>query len=222
MDIFEIYYSKGNLHIKDGMEAYMRNQFKFLGIKTPERRALSKEFIQDKKADKNIDWDFIFRAYGKEEREFKYLAIDYLKACQKNLQVEEIDYLKELVLLEPWWDTVDLLSKLIGSLLLKDGSLKESHILKWAQDESIWLRRVAILHQLGFKDKMDKDLLSQIIRVNLGSGEFFIDKAIGWILRDYSKTDPDFVIKFIKSENRLANLSRNEGLKYLKEQGYDL
>ena len=85
----------------------------------------------------------------------------------------------------------------------------------WATDENIWIRRCAIEHQLGRKENTDTALLTEIIEANLKSTEFFINKAIGWALRDYSKTDPDWVRNFIATHPGLSTLSVREGSKYV-------
>jgi 3-methyladenine DNA glycosylase AlkD len=89
-------------------------------------------------------------------------------------------------------------------------------MLKWSAGSDIWLKRTAILHQLAYKDKTDIVLLEQIISNCLGSDEFFINKAIGWALREYSKTDPEWVESFIsRRKNELSPLSIKEGSKYI-------
>ena len=140
----------------------------------------------------------------------------YLKAMQKFLKKGDISKLKYLVVTKSWWDTVDLLSKIIGDVVNRNKELK-TLMLEWSKKENnIWLRRVAILHQLSFKENVDKLLLETILEDNLSDGEFFINKAIGWALRDYSKVNPEWVRKFIeKNRSEMANLSLREAMKYL-------
>ncbi|MEG6615200.1 DNA alkylation repair protein [Peptococcaceae bacterium 1198_IL3148] len=197
------------------MAAYMKNNFPFLGIKKPQRAALGKDFIKNAKKQKIINWDFIDRLWVMPEREFQYLAIDYLLALKDYLQKDDIDNIKFLVETKPWWDTVDTLaSNITGVLCLKYPELINSHILKWAESNNIWLVRVAILFQLKYKEKTDQELLSLIIKQNSNTTEFFINKAIGWVLREYSKTNKEWVKEFIAS-NPLHPLSVKEGSKYL-------
>lgn len=124
--------------------------------------------------------------------------------------------MKYLVVTKSWWDTVDLLAKIIGDVVKRNKELK-TLMLEWSKKENdIWLRRVAILHQLSFKEHVDKFLLETILRNNLSDSEFFINKAIGWALRDYSKVNPEWVRKFIEENiTDMANLSLREASKYL-------
>lgn len=197
------------------MSAYMRDQFPFLGIPTPKRRLLCKEYFKIAKSEKQIDWDFINNYWQQPYREFQYVAIDYLALMQKYLTLIDIPKLKELIIAKSWWDTVDGLNKFIGYIALNDPKVNDI-LFGWSTDENFWLRRVAIIHQLLFKDKTNTELMERIIVNNLGQSEFFINKAIGWSLRQYSKTDADWVREFVeKYRDRLAPLSIKEASKYL-------
>ena len=91
-------------------------------------------------------------------------------------------------------------------------------MLEWSKDSNIWLRRVAILYQLSLKEKVDEGLLEKILLANLGDNEFFINKAVGWALRDYSKFNPEWVKEFIENNKmNMANLSLREASKYLNK-----
>lgn len=196
-------------------EAYLRDQFKFLGLPTPVRRELSKSFLKEKAQEKVIDWQLVDFLWSEEEREFQYLACDYLRKMKKYLEATDLPKIYQLVTTKSWWETVDSLDELVGYLLLSR-KIKSPDILKWSVDENFWIRRIAIDCQLGFKEATDTELLSSVIRNNLGSKEFFINKAIGWALRDYSKTHPKWVAHFLsENEEKLANLSLREASKYL-------
>lgn len=197
------------------MSAYMRNQFPFLGISNPIRRELTKDFLKQAKAEKEVDWDFILELWELEEREFQYVAADYLRTLQAFLTVEDMPHLRQLVVSKSWWDTVDSLDRTIGNIQFPNEEL-DNIMLEWSLDENIWLRRIAIDHQLLRKDKMKTALLEQILINNLHQTEFFINKAMGWILRDYSKTNPDWVRVFLKQyEEGLSPLTIREASKYL-------
>lgn len=202
--------------LAESMEKYMRDKFNFLGIRGPKRTELFKKYFPTARKTKEIDWNFIETCWNKEEREFQYAVVYYLKAMQKFLKKGDISKLKYLVVTKSWWDTVDLLSKIIGDVVNRNKELK-TLMLEWSKKENnIWLRRVAILHQLSFKENVDKLLLETILEDNLSDGEFFINKAIGWELRDYSKVNPEWVRKFIeKNRSEMANLSLREAMKYL-------
>ena len=202
--------------LAESMGKYMRDKFNFLGIRGPKRTELYKKYFPTARKTKEIDWNFIETCWNKEEREFQYAVVYYLKAMQKFLKKGDISKLKYLVVTKSWWDTVDLLSKIIGDVVNRNKELK-TLMLEWSKKENnIWLRRVAILHQLSFKENVDKLLLETILEDNLSDGEFFINKAIGWALRDYSKVNPEWVRKFIeKNRSEMTNLSLREASKYL-------
>lgn len=203
------------------MEAYMKNNFSFLGIKTPLRRELTKDFLREKRKDKNLDWDFIFWTWQQDEREFQYLGLDYLKSMDRYLKVEDLDKIRFLATTKSWWDSVDGLHRSLGRLSLRDERLKDLMFL-WSQDENMWIRRLAIDHQLHLKEDTDRDLLEKIIKNNLESQEFFINKAIGWSLRDYGKTDSAWVKNFLEENKEgLSNLSIREASKYLGQEEED-
>lgn len=211
--------------------AYLRHQFEFIGLKTPERRLLAKDFLKEKKADKKIDWKLVFKFWNLPEREFQYLALDYLHQMKKWLIFDDMEKIKKLTVSKSWWDTVDALDELVGQLLLtgrKQATENDSTayeqvktlVKEWAQAENFWIRRIAIDCQLSFKNQTDLELLSYNIEKNLlGSSfadEFFITKAIGWALRDLAKTNSAWVIKFIEEhENKMAKLSIREASKHL-------
>ncbi len=197
------------------MESYMRNKCKFYGLKTPERRKSYHDLIKLEKANKKIDWKFLDQAWVDEHREAQYFVCDYLIALEKYLKFEDIDHIFNYVKSKQWWDTIDSLIKPIGNIGLRDDRVSDL-MLVWSKDDDFWVRRVAIEHQLLRKDKMNVELLNAILENNLGNSEFFINKAIGWALRDYSKTNPDWVKNFIsKHHTEMATLSIKEGSKYL-------
>jgi 3-methyladenine DNA glycosylase AlkD len=212
--VFEKYYAAADSAQAVKMSAYMYDLFPLLGIPTPKRKELSKEFLSLAKKQKEIDWTFVNRCWEK-EREFQYLALNYLATVAKLLVPSDISRLKQLVVTKSWWDTIDSLDKIVGGVALNFSEVN-TVLLKWSVAENFWLRRIAIDHQLLRKDKTDVVLLEQIIVNNLGQKEFFINKAIGWSLREYSKTNPDWVRNFlVKYTNRLSALSIREASKYL-------
>ena len=197
------------------MSKYMLNKFEYIGIKTPERREIFKNFFKEYKNKEKIDWEFVNKCWENKYREFQYVAADYLKNMKDKLTIDDIPKLKQLVLEKSWWDTIDNLDMTIGALALKDSNVNKI-LLEWSLDENIWLRRIAIDHQLLRKEKTNTELLEKILKNNLGQAEFFINKAIGWALRDYSKISPEWVKNFIeKNKENMAKLSIKEASKYL-------
>ncbi|MDO5670511.1 MAG: DNA alkylation repair protein [Corynebacterium sp.] len=184
-----------------GMAAYMRDQFPFLGVATPQRRRAVKGLLP-----RTLDTELVDALFALPEREFHYVACDHLG--QVPLESAAADFLRSLVVRKSWWDTVDALAKPVGQ------ACTPQEMQAWARDENLWVRRVAVLHQLGRREATDTGLLGEILTANLDSGEFFIDKAVGWALREYSKTDPAWVRDFL-DEHVVAPLTRREGAKYL-------
>jgi len=143
------------------------------------------------------------------------VTANYLKAMQSYLTENDLPKLERLVVTKSWWDTVDILDRVVGSLVYDRPELEEI-ILKWSLSDNIWLRRVAIDHQLLRKEKTNVQLMEKILLHNLNQAEFFINKAIGWALRDYYKTNSTWVAGFIeKNKERMADLSIKEASKYL-------
>ncbi|USK33256.1 DNA alkylation repair protein [Bacillus sp. F19] len=196
------------------MEKYMRDQFRFFGIKSPERKEITKQFLKQHGRPDHLKTT-ILELWTFEERELLYAAIDILLLEKKKLGPLDIEWMKHLIITNPWWDTVDLIAtNIIGHLVIKNPELRETHLDQWADSDNFWLQRTAILHQLKYKQKTDEAWLYNVILKHSASTEFFIQKAIGWSLREYSKTNPDSVRTFIAG-NELPSLSRREGTKYL-------
>jgi len=214
MSIFETLRAAANPEQAAKMSAYMRDQFTYLGIPTPQRKKLSRDCL--KALDKNsADWDFILECWRQSEREFQHLAMDYLTKIKTVLTPSDIPNLRELAVQKSWWDTIDGLDRIVGDIALRFPEVNES-LLKWSTDENFWLRRLAIDHQLTRGEKTDTDLLERIIVNNFGQKEFFINKAIGWALRDYSKTNPDWVRGFVeRHRGEMSPLSIREAIKYV-------
>lgn len=212
-EMFEV---KENHENAESMAKYMKNNFDFYGIPAPKRKEIYKDFIKTEKKTKVIDWEFLDKCYDDDHREFQYLAYDYLLAMKQFVTFEDIIKIKHYVLSKSWWDTIDFLCKVIGNVGLRDARVKEL-MLEWSKDENMWIKRTAIEHQLGLKEKTDHELLENIIVNSLGSDEFFINKAIGWALRDYSKVNQAWVKDFLnKYRDEMSSLSLKEASKYLK------
>lgn len=205
-----------NPELADPMEKYMKNHFPFLGIKTPERRALTKGIFQETGILKELlDEDFVTGLWEQREREYQYVAVDYLTKMMKKLTKDHLVLMEKLITTKSWWDTVDTLAAHpVGSIAVKSQEVISAEIEHWSVHENMWLRRTAILFQLRYKEETNVEVLYRYILKNADSKEFFIQKAIGWALREYSKTNPDSVRQFISS-NTLMPLSVREGSKYI-------
>lgn len=198
------------------MQKYMKDLFPFLGIKTPERNLLMKQFY----AESNIlisafQPEFVLALWSKEEREYQYAALNYIEKTLKKLGKSDLPLMEKLITTKSWWDTVDMLAqKPVGTIAAQYPEVIPETIEDWAFGDHLWLRRTALLFQLKYKQKTDEKLLYRYIIHNASDREFFIQKAIGWALREYSKTNPASVKRFIL-ENPLSNLSIREGSKYI-------
>jgi len=195
------------------ISAYLLNQFVHFGIPMPKLRSLVKPLLKTDVDD--IDWKFVFECFDADQREMQYTAIYYLSLNYKNLNAQDLDKIKQLILTKSWWDTVDSIYKFVGHIVAK-GGLKDT-MIDWSCDDNLWIRRTAIMHQIYYKQMTDIQVLQTVIKNNFGSKEFFINKAIGWILREYSKINPIWVKQFIiDNGDKLSRLSIREGSKRLK------
>ncbi|MDR0434445.1 MAG: DNA alkylation repair protein, partial [Gracilibacteraceae bacterium] len=159
MTIFEIFRSHADHNQAAKMSAYMRDQFPFCGLPTPERKKLSRPFL---KAISAIDWDFIFALWEQPEREFQYFACEALDKYKAQLTPADISNLRRLAITKSWWDTIDILDRIVGDIALRYPEVNKI-LLAWSLDDNIWLRRIAIDHQLTRKGNTDTTLLTQII-----------------------------------------------------------
>jgi len=202
------------------MSRYMRDQFPYLGIKTPARRALLKEFIAAYGLPQPTELEAILRElWALPEREYQYSAFAFLDRLIQKQPPEFVSVLEYLIVTKSWWDTVDSVAGgCVATHFQRYPQVRETAVAVWRVSDNFWLRRTTLLFQLSYKTQTDADLLFSLIRENLDSDEFFIQKAIGWALREYSKTDAEAVVAFIAA-TPLAPLSAREGLKWLQNQG---
>lgn len=217
--LFNYLKKRGDAQIAREQAAYMRNQFPFLGLKSPVLKAASDAFFKENgSVDKTRVMPFAIACAQYPSREMFHLAIDVLRKHAKHLEEKHIDDLKTLIIQGAWWDTTDgIAPNVVAKLIDKYPSLV-NYMDAWIEDENMWIRRSAILYALKHKKKTDWERLQSYILMRAHEKEFFIQKAIGWVLREYSKTNPDEVIQFIQN-NPLAPLSKREGLKWLKNKG---
>ncbi len=152
-------------------------------------------------------------------REEYYAAIE-LTAVRQARTFQRVDappMYREMIVTGAWWDTTDAIATTrLGEILIADREAMSQAMLAWAIDDNMWIRRSAILCQLKAKTNMDLDLLYACIEPSIGSKEFFLRKAIGWVLRHYARTNADEVRRYVKAnEARLSNLSKREALKHI-------
>jgi len=204
---------------KIGLEqkAYMRNQFEFYGIKSTERREIQKPFFVKEFLPIKNDLDKIVIAlWEKPQRDYQYFSQELAYKYVKQFEKKDIELFEYMVTHKSWWDTVDFIAvKLMGEYFKKFPEERGTSVKKWLSSHNIWLQRSALLFQLKYKESLDTVLLSSTINSLLGSKEFFINKAIGWILREFSKTNPKWVIAFC-NKTALSSLSKKEALRLLR------
>ena len=206
-----------NLEQSKSMSAYMRDQFSFYGIKSPLRKELVKEIKAVVKPTAMVEYqELIQLLWNDPHRECQYIALDIMGTLKNKMDVDWIDFLEQLILNKSWWDTVDFLApNLMGSIFSRNVNLGHSYTDRWIESDNYWLQRSAIIYQLRYKDKVDFERLTGYILRRKDSKEFFIQKAAGWALRNYSKCNPEAVRDFINNNHDLAKLTIKEGSKYL-------
>ncbi|MDP3944743.1 MAG: DNA alkylation repair protein [Lutibacter sp.] len=205
-----------NPNIALEQKAYMRNQFEYYGIKSAERREIQKPFlIKEFLPKKDELGKTVIFLWEKPQRDYQYFAQELAFKYVKQFEKKDIALFEYMVTHKSWWDTVDFIAaKLMGEYFKKYPEQKEVSVKKWLLSNNIWLQRCALLFQLKYKENLDPVLLSATINSLLGSKEFFINKAIGWILREFSKTNPTWVKEF-SDKTALSNLSKKEALRLI-------
>lgn len=205
-----------NPKIAVNMAAYLKNNFACYGIKSPVRNSIQKAWFASLKGSEIDHWDVVMNLWNLDEREYHYIAIDYLnKTPKKNIQIDDYKSIEELITTHSWWDSVDsIASNYVGKYFLKFPEQIESVTTRWRNSKNMWLNRTCLIFQLKYGKEVDFELLKDLIRQYQPIKEFFIQKAIGWSLRQYSKFNPDAVRDFIE-EIKLEGLARREASKYL-------
>ena len=208
----------GNPQIASEQKAYMRDQFEFFGIKTPDRRTIQKPFlVKEHLPPKNELPELVKTLWDKPQREFHLFAQELVFKYAKKFEKEDMHLLEFMVTHQSWWDSVDYIAvHLLGNYFKKFPEDRKRHVDKWLKSQHLWLQRCALRFQLKYKTEIDTELLTYAINSLLGSKEFFINKAIGWVLREYSKTNPEWVKDFVYQTN-LHSLSRKEALRIIQK-----
>jgi len=200
-----------------GMSRYLRDQFPFLGIASVPRVALLRQAVHGsaRPTEQEVR-DFCLTLWARPEREYQYAAQWYARRHVRVLGPGFLPTARELLVTKSWWDTVDELAQnVVGDIVHRHRDLG-AEMDRWIGDEDLWLRRSAILHQNRWKADTDAEVLFRYCRRCAPEREFFIRKAIGWALREYSKTDGAAVRRFVADhQDELSNLSQTEALKCL-------
>ncbi len=203
-----------------GMQAYMRSEMPFRGVQKPQRTQLLRQLVTDHPIDARAEWEQTVRVLWEEARyrEERYLALG-LTGHRSYAQWQRPDLLplyRHLIVTGAWWDYVDeIASRRIGPLLRVFPTELKPVVHAWSTADDRWLRRTSIICQLHSKAGTDTALLTACIEPSTGEPDFFLRKGIGWALRQYAKTDPDWVRAFVGAHPELSALSRREALKHL-------
>lgn len=198
------------------MAAYLKGHFKCYGIKSPVRNEIQKKWFAELRKSSINRWDIVYLLWDLEQREYHYIAIDYLnKMPKKEYRAEDHKLLEEIITTHSWWDSVDsIASNAVGIYFQLFPEKRDEIITRWRNSNNMWLNRTCLIFQLKYKNEVDFELLKSLIVQYFDVKEFFIQKAIGWSLRQYSKFNPEAVRQFV-DEIQLEGLARREAVKYL-------
>lgn len=210
-----------NEEIAVQQKAYMRNQFDYFGLKSPIRKEVQKPFLRKESLPPKEEVDGLVKAlWTKPQREFQYFAMELANKYKRRFTEKDMLMFEWMVTHKSWWDTVDYIAAhLMGDYFKMFPASRNEIVDKWLNSGNIWLQRSSLLFQLFYKKTLDTDFLVYVINRLLGSDEFFINKAIGWILRQYSKTNPQWVMDFVVKTPRLHPLSKREAMKLMTING---
>jgi 3-methyladenine DNA glycosylase AlkD len=200
------------------MQAYMKTDMPFYGVQKPGRRPIVSELIKRFPPGSNDEYrKLVLGLWDLPHREEKYVALSAARKFGPFITPANLDLYRRLIVEGSWWDLVDeVATHLIRSLVLDYPLETWPMVDSWIADEDLWLRRTAIICQVGAKERTDPDRLFAFCERRAPEKEFFIRKAIGWALREYSKTDPSAVVGFVESHrDELSGLSRREATRLL-------
>ncbi|MBI3260119.1 MAG: DNA alkylation repair protein [Ignavibacteriae bacterium] len=207
-----------NTELAKKMAQYMRNLFPFYGIQKQNRAVIAKPFLKElvKNSSHDVIAEIALTLWNKPQREYHYFCMEYVEKVQKLWQEHiTIQLFENLIVTKSWWDSVDFIaSHLVGKYFQKWDSKLPAIVDNWNTSDNMWLNRTAIIYQLSYKEKTDTDILTHVINTHSKSKVFFIQKAIGWALRQYGYANPEFVRAFVQN-HALAPLSKREALKNL-------
>lgn len=198
------------------MAKYMKGHFPYLGIKSPIRKEVQQKWLATLPKTSINRWDIVYLLWDKNEREYQYIAMDYLNRMpKKDYTVDDHKLMEELLTTKSWWDSVDTMaSNCVGTYFQLFPEQIDPIITRWRNSDNMWLNRTCLIFQLKYKNDVDFELLKSLIIQYKEVKEFFIQKAIGWSLRQYSKFNADAVRDFVE-EIGLTGLAKREASKYL-------
>lgn len=196
--------------------AYMKHKFGYCGLGAPQWMAMAKDIFatHGMYTGKQLE-QFVRLCYDQEYREIQYVGLDMMQRMLPHQNKSWIRVLEKCITTNSWWDSVDWLAKLVGMHFRRFPELQHEYAYKWIESDHMWLQRVAIIHQLTYKEATDEELLFEMIRRVADSKEFFLRKACGWALRQHARVYPAHVRSFVK-KNSLSGLTVREAMKHLE------
>jgi 3-methyladenine DNA glycosylase AlkD len=215
----ELLASAGDPERAEAMASYMKTEMPFYGVTSPERQTVSATLNKEIPATTRGEYNSNVRALWRgDSREEKYLAVAYARSFPRFVTLSSIPLYRVMITQGAWWDFVDdIAAHLVGSVLLEQRVRLTPRMEAWSTSDDMWLRRTSIICQLRHKGETDATLLDNACTRNLGSTEFFIRKAIGWGLREYAKTDPEWVVEYVEThEHEMSGLTYREAMKHLR------
>jgi len=201
------------------MARYMKTEMPFYGVTSQPRKVISRQLVREFPVTSRVEYERAVRALWRGTyREEKYLAIAYARSFPRYVTLSSISMYQMMIAQGAWWDFVDEIAvHLVGSVLSNQRDKLTPVMEAWAVSTDMWLRRTSILCQLGHKVDTDTSLLDLTCTRNLDSTEFFIRKAIGWSLREYAKTNPAWVLRYVSQhEDEMSGLTHREATKHLR------
>ncbi len=212
--LLDLLQQNANEHNAFHMKKYMRGQFEYYGIKQKERREICKTFVSENGLPKYADIEEVIKGcWIIPEREIQHFGQELVLKYKDEWKEDIIDLIEWMICHKSWWDTVDYIAiKLAGAYFIKYPGKVREITRAWIDSEVMWLQRAALIFQLKYKTETDIDLLFSYINKHKHQKEFFIKKAIGWALRELSRTIPNQVIDFVEKTD-LQTLSKKEALK---------
>lgn len=212
-----IFEHHANPEIAAGQKAYLKDHFEFYGIKAPIRKIAQANFLRKPLLP---NWtqskELLMELWVKDEREYQQFGLELARKHLKNLELDDLDIIQFLIVNKSWWDSVDAIAAhIVGAYFLKFPKRRDDICNDWLNSDNLWLQRTCLIYQLNYKQKTDTVFLTYSIGQLTPSKEFFINKAIGWALRQYSKTNPKWVKNYVLQNPDLHSLSKKEALRLM-------
>ena len=198
--------------------AYTRHQFAYYGLIAPKWVGIAKEIFatQGMYTGKPLE-QFILGCFDQEYRELHFVGLQMMERMLKHQNKSWIRVLEKTIITQSWWDSVDWIAKLVGFHFKAYPELQHIYMRKWIVSDNMWLQRVAIIHQLFYREQTDEKLLFEMILHVADSKEFFLRKACGWALRQHAKVYPEHVAVFVDN-HALSGLTVREAKKQLNKK----